>query len=169
MALIDRVHDMSRVINCLGDKITDLLSEIQELKEGPGLAVVAAVERCIADLQGEVEWLKAMLVELNRQSRDLQQEAEDLHRHLRDSQHQLKDAGAKEAIAEYKDSSNFKLELQRSSQVSYEYGYQVVLAQFQDKYPDLEVEENPFTSLPEDGNVPIEEVPFDDSPAPPEV
>ncbi|RZR77330.1 hypothetical protein BHM03_00002371 [Ensete ventricosum] len=106
-----------------------------ELKEGPGLAVVAAVERCIADLQGEVEWLKAML----------------------------------EAIAEYKDSSNFKLELQRSSQVSYEYGYQVVLAQFQDKYPDLEVEENPFTSLPEDGNVPIEEVPFDDSPAPPEV
>ncbi|RRT80807.1 hypothetical protein B296_00006100 [Ensete ventricosum] len=93
MALIDWVHDMSRVISCLGDKITDLLSEIQELKEGPGLAVVAAVERCVADLQAKVEWLKAELVELNRQSGELQQEAEDLHRHLRDSQHQLKDAG----------------------------------------------------------------------------
>ncbi|RWW88208.1 hypothetical protein BHE74_00002927 [Ensete ventricosum] len=50
MALIDRVHDMSRVISCLGDKITDLLSEFQEMKEGPDLVVVAAVERRVADL-----------------------------------------------------------------------------------------------------------------------
>ena len=32
MVLIDRVHDMGRVINCMGDKITKLRSQIEELK-----------------------------------------------------------------------------------------------------------------------------------------
>ncbi|RRT80469.1 hypothetical protein B296_00002070 [Ensete ventricosum] len=75
---------------------------------------------------------------------------------------------AKEVIAAYKESSNSKLGPQRSGQVFYEYGYRVVLARFQAKYPDLDIKENLFTSLMEDNNVPMEEeVPFDDSLSPP--
>ncbi|RZR71233.1 hypothetical protein BHM03_00004208 [Ensete ventricosum] len=75
---------------------------------------------------------------------------------------------AKEVIAAYKESSSSKLGPQRSSQVFYEYGYRVVLARFQAKYPDLDIKENLFTSLMEDNNVPMEEeVPFDDSLSPP--
>ncbi|RRT69974.1 hypothetical protein B296_00006249, partial [Ensete ventricosum] len=103
---------------------------------------------------------------------EFQQEVGDLHRHLGDSQRQLKESRgrldqwrmscwrycrtwralekAQEVIAEYKESSEFKLGLQRSRQVSYEYGYLVTLAQFRAKYPNLEVEENPVTSLPKD-------------------
>ncbi|RRT60318.1 hypothetical protein B296_00045080 [Ensete ventricosum] len=41
------------------------------------------------------------------------------------------------------------------------------LKKFRAKYPNLEVEENPFTSLLEDDDIPIvEEVPFDDNPTP---
>ncbi|RWV78273.1 hypothetical protein GW17_00060780 [Ensete ventricosum] len=75
---------------------------------------------------------------------------------------------AQEVMVGCKESSKFKLGLQRLGQVSYEYKYQVTLAKFRAKYPNLEVEENLFTSLPEDDDVPIEEVPFDDSPAPSE-
>ncbi|RWW26720.1 hypothetical protein GW17_00008890 [Ensete ventricosum] len=89
MALIDRVHDAGQVISCMGDKITDLRSEVPELKEGPGLAAVREAE-------------EALNVELQRVPEK-----------------------AKEVIAEYKESSSFKLGLQRSGQVSYEYRYWV--------------------------------------------
>lgn len=70
----------------------------------------------------------------------------------------------KKAIAEYKESRGFQLGLQRTGQVTYEYGYRVALARFRARYPDLEIEEDPFVNLPEDDNVQMpNEVPFDDS------
>ncbi|RWW37885.1 hypothetical protein BHE74_00056939 [Ensete ventricosum] len=51
-----------------------------------------------------------------------------------------------------------------SSMVSYEFGYKIALTHFRTKYSRLEVEEDPYTTLPEDDNIPMEvEVPFDDS------
>lgn len=37
------------------------------------------------------------------------------------------------------------------------------MAHFRVRYPELEIEEDPYETLPEDDNVPMEEVPFDDS------
>ncbi|CAL9056499.1 unnamed protein product [Musa banksii] len=68
------------------------------------------------------------------------------------------------AIAEYKESRGFQLGLQRTGQVTYEFGYRVALARFSARYPDLEIEEDPFVNHPEDDNVQMpDEVPFDDS------
>ncbi|RWW73354.1 hypothetical protein BHE74_00018788 [Ensete ventricosum] len=48
--------------------------------------------------------------------------------------------------------------------VSYEFGYKIALTHFRTKHTGLEVEEDPYTTLPEDDNVLMEvEVPFDDS------
>ena len=70
----------------------------------------------------------------------------------------------KKIISKYKELVGFQLDLQRSGQVTYEYGYRVALAWFRARYPDLGIEEDPFTSLPEDENVAMpNEVPFDDS------
>ena len=67
-------------------------------------------------------------------------------------------------IEDYKESSGFQLGLVRSGQVTYEYGYRIALARFKARHPNLEVEENPFASCPEDLSVDMpNEVPFDDS------
>ena len=54
----------------------------------------------------------------------------------------------KEAIVEYKKSPEFELGLQRSGQVTYEFRYRVAFARFRVRYPDLELELNPFADLP---------------------
>ncbi|RZR92040.1 hypothetical protein BHM03_00020278 [Ensete ventricosum] len=53
--------------------------------------------------------------------------------------------------------------------VTYEYEYWVTLAHFQVRYPDLEIEDNLFATLPKDNNMSMDEVPFDASTDPPEV
>ncbi|RRT62308.1 hypothetical protein B296_00029300 [Ensete ventricosum] len=73
-----------------------------------------------------------------------------------------------QAIARYKGSLGFKEGLKRMGRVTYEYGYRVTLAHFRTRYPDADVEEDPFTIHPEDDLVPMErQQDFDDS-APPE-
>ncbi|RWV77818.1 hypothetical protein GW17_00061307, partial [Ensete ventricosum] len=70
----------------------------------------------------------------------------------------------KKSIKDYKESARFEWELRRMGQVSYEYGYRVTLARFQARYPDLEVDDDPFTGQPEDSLVPMETQPsFDNS------
>ncbi|RWV92261.1 hypothetical protein BHE74_00002240 [Ensete ventricosum] len=61
----------------------------------------------------------------------------------------------RETNATFKEFTGFQKGLVRLGQVSYQYG---------SKYPQLEVEKNPFTNCPKDDNVPMEvDVPFDDS------
>ncbi|RWW87326.1 hypothetical protein BHE74_00003850 [Ensete ventricosum] len=68
-------------------------------------------------------------------------------------------------IMKYKESGGFQLELHRSGQATYEYGYRMVLARFRAQYPDLEIEEDQFASLANDDNVDmLDEVSFDDNP-----
>ncbi|RZR93395.1 hypothetical protein BHM03_00021885, partial [Ensete ventricosum] len=60
------------------------------------------------------------------------------------------------SVANYKQSVRFGWGLRRMGQVSYEYGYQVALAHFQARYPNLEVNNDLFTEQPEDSSVPME-------------
>ncbi|CAL9087943.1 unnamed protein product [Musa textilis] len=70
----------------------------------------------------------------------------------------------REAIERYKRSEGFLLGLDRTGRVSYEYGYKVALARFRACPPGSMVEEDPFTSRPEDQGASMpDEVPFDDS------
>lgn len=72
---------------------------------------------------------------------------------------------AKEAITEYKRSPRFKLALQKSGQVTYEFGCRLALVCFWAKYLDLEVEPNSFADLPKDQGIEMpNEVPFNESP-----
>ncbi|RWW04222.1 hypothetical protein GW17_00032562 [Ensete ventricosum] len=61
---MDRVHDVRRVINCMGDKITDLRNEIRELKDDPGLTAVAIAKQRVVDPKLEIDQLKSNLRDL---------------------------------------------------------------------------------------------------------
>ncbi|RWW51525.1 hypothetical protein BHE74_00042124 [Ensete ventricosum] len=70
----------------------------------------------------------------------------------------------KKSIEDYKKSVGFRWGLHRMDQVSYEYRYRVALAWFQARYPDLGVDDDPFTERPEDTLVSMEtQQSFDDS------
>ncbi|RWW47161.1 hypothetical protein BHE74_00046870, partial [Ensete ventricosum] len=62
----------------------------------------------------------------------------------------------RQAIDDYKESTDFKEGLKRMGRVTYEYGYRVALAHFRSLHPDSEVEEDPFTIRPEDDSMPME-------------
>ncbi|RZR81889.1 hypothetical protein BHM03_00008195 [Ensete ventricosum] len=63
---------------------------------------------------------------------------------------------AQASIIQYKETHDFKLGLERMGQVSYEYGYRVVLAHFQARHPKLEIEEDPYATLLEEEDVSME-------------
>ncbi|RZR86871.1 hypothetical protein BHM03_00014157 [Ensete ventricosum] len=73
------------------------------------------------------------------------------------------------AIEDYKKSFGFEMGLVRMGRVSLEYWYQLALARLQARHPRVEIELDPFVSLPEDDDVPMaDEQPFDGSLPPPE-
>ncbi|RWW78573.1 hypothetical protein BHE74_00013204 [Ensete ventricosum] len=79
-------------------------------------------------------------------------------------------SGSNSEISAERVNSGAKLKegLKRMGRVTYEYGYRVALARFRARYPDADIEEDPFTIYPEDDLVPMErQQDFDDS-APPE-
>ena len=67
-------------------------------------------------------------------------------------------------MASYKESKGFRCGVQRPSQVAYEFRYQVATNRFKARFPDLEVDEDPYVKLPSDVEVlaPVE-VTFDNS------
>ncbi|RRT51105.1 hypothetical protein B296_00023981 [Ensete ventricosum] len=70
----------------------------------------------------------------------------------------------KRAIEEYKESLGFEMGLVRMGRVSLEYGYQLALTRLQAWHPGVEIELDPFITLPEDADVTmVDEQPFDDS------
>ncbi|RWW22239.1 hypothetical protein GW17_00013581 [Ensete ventricosum] len=71
---------------------------------------------------------------------------------------------ARATIVQYKETLGFKLSLEKIGQVSYGYRYRVALAHCRARYLMLEIEDDPYATLPEDDNVPMEvEVPFNDN------
>ncbi|RWV78620.1 hypothetical protein GW17_00060380, partial [Ensete ventricosum] len=85
------------------------------------------------------------------------------------SKEALREDLPKRAIEEYKESPGFEMGLIRMGRVSLEYEYQLALAQLQARHPAVEIELDPFVTLPEDADVTMaDEQPFDDSLLPPE-
>ncbi|RRT55104.1 hypothetical protein B296_00048712 [Ensete ventricosum] len=68
------------------------------------------------------------------------------------------------AMASYKASRGFESSLEKMGKISYEFGYQMALELLRAKYPEAEVEQDPFDECPEDGNVKMDLChPFDDN------
>ncbi|RWW68489.1 hypothetical protein BHE74_00023981 [Ensete ventricosum] len=85
------------------------------------------------------------------------------------SKEALREDLPKRVIEEYKESPGFEMGLVRMGRVSMEYGYQLALARLQARHPGVEIELDPFVTLPEDADVTmVDEQPFDDSLPPPE-
>ncbi|RRT56380.1 hypothetical protein B296_00029291 [Ensete ventricosum] len=74
----------------------------------------------------------------------------------------------KQTVIQYKESLGFKEGLKWMGRVTNEYGYRVVLAHFHARYPNAEVEEDPFTIPPEDDLVPMQRQQVFDDLVPPE-
>ncbi|THU66522.1 hypothetical protein C4D60_Mb05t15030 [Musa balbisiana] len=191
MALMDCVRDTGRVIGHLGDRNVELRREIEEILTGAAPEAVAAAKQHASDLEVEATHLRSELKATEEQNKGLQellrstkfevrlargetlalnQKLEEVCAKVRaasealvDEIHQRLEKDRK-LIEAYKKSSSFELELTRTGQVTYEYGYRITLAHFRARYLDLEVPGDPFNSFPEDLGVDMpEEVPFDDN------
>ncbi|RWW53974.1 hypothetical protein BHE74_00039491 [Ensete ventricosum] len=141
----------------MGNKITSLHQEVRELKSSIDSEAVATTEQRAIDLQAEIDRLKVDLGE-SEQQRRVRSMVDELLKMTRDAealQSELQLVPAK-AIADYKEPIGFKSGVQKTGQVSFEYGYRVALARFQVRYLNLEVEEIPFTCLPKDESFSME-------------
>ncbi|XP_064953622.1 uncharacterized protein LOC135606519 [Musa acuminata AAA Group] len=212
MVLADRVRDAGRTLGILCDRNAELRKQLDEVRAGAALEVVAAAEQCSSELEAEVTRLKseatvadqrtsaleAEVLRLKSEVKAAEEEKEGLQGLLKVTRTEARLArnkvvtltenlegalaeakGASEALAAkrdrrlekdkeiiegYKQASGFQLGLVQSGEVTYEYGYQIALGRFKTRYPELEVEVDPFASHPEDLDVDMpDEVPFDDS------
>ncbi|RRT68962.1 hypothetical protein B296_00026183 [Ensete ventricosum] len=170
------------VITSLGDKVDGLRKEVQRLKDGGNPNTMTVTEQRASEAQSLADHLKVKLEEATQRRESLEEELGEIQKRFFDSWDQLFenellkltramealwDDLPKQAIDNYKKLRGFEMGLVRMGRVSLEYGYQLALVRFRARYPDLEVEEDPFKELSEDANVPIAvEQPFDDSPPP---
>ncbi|RRT32675.1 hypothetical protein B296_00042868 [Ensete ventricosum] len=192
MALFDRVHDAGRLITFMDYWIKQLQEELDALKSDGGPEAVAKTEGRASELQEELEKTKREKDEVLRRHEasekelhEVQSDLAEAHRLLKEvrvwarkmddellqAEKALESARAelpRQTVVQYKESLDFKEGLKRMGRVTYEYGYRVALARFHVRYPDAEVEEDPFTIHPEDNLVPMQrQQAFDDS-IPPE-
>ncbi|RWW31790.1 hypothetical protein GW17_00003573, partial [Ensete ventricosum] len=129
MALIDRVHDVDRVITFLDDKV-DGLRKVQRLKDGVT----------------STRWLQPSNEPPKPKSID-----QDSRRAYRLQGSVVERSSS--MIEDYKKSAGFEMGLVRIGQVSLEYDYLLALARFRARYLDLKVKEEPFKKLRKDVNV----------------
>ncbi|THU43910.1 hypothetical protein C4D60_Mb02t01830 [Musa balbisiana] len=156
-------HLSRRVIDCLSYANSSLRLEVMELKSGSGTKTVAATEQRASDQGGEVDRLKAELEKSQTRIRMLDDELLTLSHDVKSARSSawateqvLKEERLtlpekiKGTIAEYKSSAKFKRSLVRSGRVTYKFGYRVAYARFRARYPDQELESNPFADQPKD-------------------
>ncbi|RWW53851.1 hypothetical protein BHE74_00039615 [Ensete ventricosum] len=168
--------------------VDTLKAGLSDLRVRSGPEAIAAAEQRAAEDQALIDLLKVKLEEANRHWASLEVEVENYRVNLAESREQLKEVrlGCRtledellkmtgtmeklkvelptEAIVEYKKLAGFEMGLVRTGQVSYEYGYQIALDRFKAQYPDLEIEEDPYATLLEDGTMAMAtEQPFEDS------
>ncbi|THU58393.1 hypothetical protein C4D60_Mb03t13770 [Musa balbisiana] len=162
MVLMDRVRDAGQV---------------EEIRASATPEAVATAEQRASDLETEATRLRSKVKAAKEQNDGLQVHLKAARAEVRLAKgetltltHKLDEARvevrtASEALADeirqrskkdrkliedYNKSKGFELELTRTGQVTYEYGYHITLARFRVRYPDLEVAEDPFASFPED-------------------
>ncbi|RRT54383.1 hypothetical protein B296_00047383 [Ensete ventricosum] len=125
MVLFDRVHDASRVITSMGNKVDFLHEEVQRLKEGGDPEAVATTEGQASEAQNIAKNLQAKLDETTRRRELIEKEFGETWEELVDlCQMDL----SRQAIEDYKKSSRFEMGLVRIGRVSLEYGYQLASA-----------------------------------------
>ncbi|RZS06882.1 hypothetical protein BHM03_00037637 [Ensete ventricosum] len=192
MLLFDRVHDAGQLITFMDYRIKQLQEELDALKSDGGLEAVAKAEGRASELQEELEKTRRERDEALRRHETSKTELHEDQSNLAEAHWLLKEARVRarkmddellqavkalesaraelprQTVVQYKESLDFKEGLKRMGRVTYEYGYRVALARFHARYPDAEVEEDPFTIHPEDDLVPMERQQAFDNSVPPE-
>ncbi|RRT36697.1 hypothetical protein B296_00051045 [Ensete ventricosum] len=192
MALFDRVYDAGRLITFMDYRINNLLQEIDALKAGGSPEAVAVAKERVTKLERELARTQQERTEALQRLETFDKELNEVRGDLSEARKQLKEARVrawkvdddllksmkdlesaraelpKQAIDDYKGSTNFEEGLKRMGRVAYEYGYWVALARFRSSHLDSKVEEDPFTIRPEDDSVPMERQQAFDNSNPPE-
>ncbi|RZS22368.1 hypothetical protein BHM03_00055137 [Ensete ventricosum] len=164
----------------MGNRASHLEAEIAKLKMEGDPEQLTIARQQVAELQADNAKLKSELEELAYQSEQADKELNKLREGLAKRHCQIKEQKAdyrkadnkllklmrenetfkaklpRKRVADYKQSVGFEWGLRRMGQVSYEYGYRVALARLQARYPDLEVNIDPFTEKPKDSLVLME-------------
>ncbi|RZS21746.1 hypothetical protein BHM03_00054420 [Ensete ventricosum] len=160
-ALIDRVHDASRLVRSQHEKIRALRAANKELKASIGQGLTAATERRAKELEAEIERTRTELESLRSQRREFEQEIELLPSSLdgaRDDRARLEgdvlsltEATAflegQKVISIYKASRGFESSLENMRRVNYEFGYRVALERLRGKHLDIMIELDPSPSV----------------------
>ncbi|RZS17214.1 hypothetical protein BHM03_00049370 [Ensete ventricosum] len=155
MTLLDRVHDSGRLVTHMGNLASLLEAELEKLKSERDLEQLARARQRVDELEVDNAKLQLGLDELSGRLDEIDKELNELQEGLVESQHQLKEQKADrrkaddellklmreneslkaelsgKSIIDYKQSVRFGWGLRRMGQVSYEYGYRVILARFQ--------------------------------------
>ncbi|RWW12854.1 hypothetical protein GW17_00023466, partial [Ensete ventricosum] len=159
MGLIDKVRDFERVVDELSQIIDELQGEVRKLNEEAGLIMLAIAEARASKATQRLEESQHQ----ETKARGQIQKAESAHTVEQGATPER----AQTTIAQYKETSGFKLGLEKMGWVSNKYGFRVALPRFWVRYSQLEIKEDPYANLPEDDNVSMEaEVPFDDNDPP---
>ncbi|RZR91117.1 hypothetical protein BHM03_00019180 [Ensete ventricosum] len=134
--------------------------------EAQSLAEHLRVE--LDEANGRWASVEADLEKARSESASLERQLIDLRERLGDFEGQLRNL-PKRVVKKYKESPGFEMGIVRMGRVSLEFGYQLALARLQARHPGVEIELDPFVTLPVDADVPMaDERPFDDSLSPPE-
>ncbi|RZR82231.1 hypothetical protein BHM03_00008613 [Ensete ventricosum] len=121
-----------------------------------------SLEKEMGKVQGTLSDLRGQLGETGSQLADCREQLADFEEQLRNIQTQVR-----EMEDELLKLTRAMMGLVRMGKVSLEYDYQLALARLRARHPGVEIEEDPFTLLLEDADIPMaEEQPFDDSPPP---
>ncbi|RRT31213.1 hypothetical protein B296_00051673 [Ensete ventricosum] len=139
-----------------------LREELEKIKGGNAEELLRreASEKGLQAVRGHLGDAQQLLKEAQTRARKMDDELLQTVKDLESARAEL----PWHAVARYKGSLGFKEGLKQMGRVTYEYGYRVALARFRARYPDANVEEDPFTIHPEDDLVPMErQQDFDDS------
>ncbi|RRT36375.1 hypothetical protein B296_00053298 [Ensete ventricosum] len=161
MALLDRVHDSGRLVTHIRNQASLLEAVLEKLRSEKDPEQLAQAKQRVGEPEVDNAKLKSELDELSDRLDEADKELNELREGLVESQRHLKEQKADrrkaddellklmreneslkaelpgKSIVDYKQSIAFGWGLRRMGQVSYEYGYRVVLARFQPRYPRL--------------------------------
>ncbi|RRT72065.1 hypothetical protein B296_00028126 [Ensete ventricosum] len=159
-ALIDRVHDASRLVWSQHERILVLRAANKELKLGASQDLVTVTKLCANGLEEDINKLQGELESLKNQRREMEQEVGVQRSSLDGARNdrarlegdvlslteamallkaKLKADGLK-AVATYKASHGFESGLKKMRRVSYEFWYWVALKLLQGKPPEIAIE-----------------------------
>ncbi|RWV96997.1 hypothetical protein GW17_00040246 [Ensete ventricosum] len=132
--LIDRVHDVGRLVRSQHEKILVLRAANKELKSQAGQDLAVATELHMKELEEDVDKLQ---VELGPR---------------------VQSGGRLQGV------SRVRVRPREDGEVNYKFGYRVALERLWGKHLEIVIEHDPFDECPDDAKVEMDlNQPFDDS------